>query len=198
MAKNDYFEMLEALAENALEAVKIVCSPNFEIIEKEREKRIFELKSKCEMAVCEIELKLFSDFIPPLQRDNIALYAHSLSRVVDRAYDLLLDCLSKNGGQGKGSLKGNKSCEVCLKLAEKLLSSTKLLRTFRSPSCKVNMTDFRKMLCEGREASSRELEKVRRGVLPSSCADRIYGADRLRYELSSCFDSLIEVMLNNI
>ena len=198
MAKNDYFEMLEALAENALEAVKIVCSPNFEIMEKEREKRIFELKSKCEMSVCEREIKLFSDFIPPLQRDNIALYAHSLSRVADRAYDLLLECLSRSGSQGKGSLKGNKSCEVCLKLAENLLTSTKLLRTFRSPSCKINMTDFRKMLCEGREASSRELEKVRRGVLPSSCADRIYGADRLRYELSSCFDSLIEVMLNNI
>ena len=198
MAKNDYFEMLEALAENALEAVKIVCSPNFEIIEKEREKRIFELKSKCEITVCEIESKLFSDFVPPLQRDNIALYAHSLSRVADRAYDLSTDCLKKGVAQSRGGLKGNESCAVCIKLSEKLLSSTKLLRTLRSPSCKVDVSDFRKTLCEGRHASAREFEKVKRGVLPPSHADRIYGVERLRYELSNCFDSLIEVMLNNI
>ena len=198
MAKNDHFEMLEALAENALEAVKIVCSPNFEIIEKERERRIFELKSKCEVSVCEIESRLFSDFVPPLQRDNIALYAHSLSRVSDRAYDLSTDFLKKGGAQSRGGLKGNESCVVCIKLAEKLLSSTKLLRSLRSPSCKVDISDFRKTLCEGRSASAREFEKLRRGVLPSSHADWIYGAERLRYELSNCFDSLIEVMLNNI
>ena len=198
MAKNDYFEMLEALAENALEAVKIVCSPNFEIIEKEREKRIFELKSSCEISVCEIESKLFSDFVPPLQRDNIALCAHNLSRVADRAYDIFAYYLKKGGGQSRGALTGNESCAVCIKLAEKLLSSTKLLKTLRSPACKVDMTDFRKTLCEGRSASAREMQKVKSGVLPPSHAERIYGVERLRYELSSSFDCLIEVMLNNI
>ena len=193
MGKNDYFEMLETLMEDALKAVRIVCSSG-EINDKEREKRMFELKSRCETSVCEIESRLFSDFIPPLQRDNIALLAHRLSRVVDRAYDLM-----KNGTpQGRGSIGKTESCEVCIRLAEKLSESTKLLKSLRSPSCKVDSADFRKTLCEGREASSRELEKVSRGVLPRSHAEWIYGAERLRYELSSCFDSLVEVMLNNI
>ena len=197
MAKTDYFEMLESLADLVLEAVSAACA-SCKIDEHVREKKLSELHLKCEISVCELETKLFSDFIPPLQRDSIATYAHSLSRVVDRASDLCVSGVKNRSTIFNGACDESHTREVCIRLAEKIVENTKLLRRLRSPSCVLEVSDFRSTLRQGREASARELHKVRCGVLPALCADSIYGAERLRYELSYCFDKLVEIMLNNI
>ena len=84
MVKYNYFENLEQISSLAEAAVKLACGGGA----RTEEKSISELRKSCDRLICELEDALFSDFLPPLERDNIAACAHSLSRVVDQASEL--------------------------------------------------------------------------------------------------------------
>ena len=186
MVKYNYFEKLEQISALAEEAVKLACGGG-------EAESISKVRKSCDRLICELEDALFSDFLPPLDRDNIAGCAHSLSRVVDQASELYC-----NGAFLSMNSKQNEEGRICIRLAEELNSAISMLRRIRKPDELPNVQGYRRLLCEGRSAHTNMLTRLHTGILPRSCAQAIIQTGKLRTELSRCFDELIEIMLNNI
>ena len=186
VVKYDYFEKLEQISDVALSAVRHVCSDD-------REKNMGELRKNCDGLVYETENALFQDFMPPLERDNIAAAAHAISRVVDKAYELSSITVCSNA-----TPKVNEEAKICVSLAEKLKEEITALRRIKRPNELPDITGFRELLREGREAHKTVLSKIRSGALPKSYADYVIHTGRLRSEISAAYDEIVEIMLNNI
>ena len=186
LVKYNYFEDLEKLSVLSLSAVSlaggIVCKDS-----------ISEIRKECDGIVCNTEDALFSDFLPPLERENIAATAHCLSRIVERAAELSADPYAT-----PAFMKQNEEAEVCIKLAEELKKDIFLLRRIKRPEESPNTCGYRTLLSEGRCAHRRMLAKVRSGALSKKYAEAIILTGKLRSELSRAFDELIEIMLCNI
>lgn len=189
MVKYNYFENLEKLSALSEASVKLACGTETTADRKS----ISELRRSCDRLICELEDALFADFLPPLERDNIAACAHGLSRVVDKAADLLGNTSFPSVG-----IKANEEGKICIRLAEELNATISMLRRIRKPDETPNIQGFRKLLCEGRTAHNTMLTRLHSGILPRSSAQAIIMTGRLRAELSHCFDELVEIMLNNI
>ncbi len=190
MVKLDYFGMLEEIAAISANAVRLVCN---ERVDKEA---LATLRVETDKKLCILEDALFLEFIPPLQRDNIAAYAHCLSRVVDKAAEYYSEmCVL---GRSCPTRPKNDEAKICVELAEKLLRSTALLRGIKSSEATPEIVDFRETLKRGREAHSELLSRLSSGGYPKVCGQIIIITARLRLELSRCFDELVEIMLNNI
>ena len=190
MIKLDYFQMIEELAATSANAVRLVCN------ERVDRDALTSLRLDTDKRLCGLEDALFSDFIPPLERDNIAAYAHCLSRVIDKTVEYYSEtCLLRRFCP---SYPKNDEASICVELAEKLLKNTELLRRIKSGGAIPDIADFRETLRRGREAHNLLLTKLNSGILPKSCGQIIIITARLRLELSRCFDELIEIMLNNI
>lgn len=188
MVKYNYFETLEQLSDCVVQAVSAACGET-----TADSKTVSELRKNCDKRICELEDTLFSDFLPPLERDNIAACAHALSRVVDQAIELI--------GNSEGRATGGKPTEegaVCIRLSQSLQSAISLLRRIRKPDEIPDIKGFRALLREGRDAHNAMLKKLHAGMLPRSAAQGIILTGRLRAELSHSFDELVEVMLGNI
>ena len=189
MVKYHYFETLEQLGELASSAVSLACGS----ASLKEQSNLSTLRRSCDRLVCELEDALFSDFLPPLERDNIAACAHSLSRVVEQASELFCHGLHSPIGT-----KQNEEGQICVRLATLLCESVALLPHIRRPDETPDVQGFRKLLGDGRNAHSSMLAKLHSGVLPRSAAQGIILTGRLRCELSHAFDELVEIMLNNI
>lgn len=186
MVKYNYFENLEKLSSLSLSAVLLAC--------KEGSRGdISEMRKTGDRLVCETEDALFSDFLPPLERDNIAASAHCLSRVIDKASELLSDTACS-----PSFIRSNEEGKICIQLAEELHASISILKQIRKPDELPNTQGFRELLREGSLAHKRMLQKLHSGSIPRSCAEAIILTGRLRSELSRAFDELVEIMLNNI
>lgn len=185
LVKYNYFEDLEKLSSLSLSAVVHSCGGSSQPLPR--------LRPECDALVCRIEDNLFADFLPPLERDNIAAAAHCLSRIVDKAYELrsepYADC---------AFMKTNDEAAVCIKLARELSDAVGLLRRIRRPEEMPDLQGYRVLLDEGRDAHKRMLTRVRSGQVSKSRAEAIILTGRLRGELSLAFDEIIEIMLNNI
>ncbi len=188
MKKTDYFEALERLAKNALSAVKLACGSGCKTSREE----VTKIRLECDKEVCALENALFEDFITPIERDNIAALAHSLWRVSDKAIELYLIYSQRP----KGIENGEEA--LCITLAEKLLSATKMLREIRSPEKTPSFCDFREILRKAFEAHNEYLSLINSGSVPRSYARRAFSVAKVRGELSRCFDELVEVMLGSI
>lgn len=186
MVKYNYFENLEKLSVLSLSAVSLACGGQCR-------EDISDIRRRCDRLVCETEDSLFSDFLPPLERDNIAASAHCLSRIVDKASELFSDTSCS-----PSFTKANEEGKVCIKLAEELQRSISMLRQIRKPDESPNTQGFRELLQEGRLAHKKMLQKLHSGAIPRSSAEAIILTGRLRSELSLAFDELVEIMLNNI
>lgn len=184
--KYNYFDDLEALSALSLSATSLACG-------REKNLNISELRRECDRLVCKIEDTLFSDFLPPLERDGIAAVAHCLSRVVDRSSELLSDPYAT-----ASFMLGNEEADVCVKLAEELREGIIMLRRIKKPSEYPNICGYRELLCKGRLSHRHMLSAVRTGAVSKCHREAIILTARLRTELSEAFDRLIEVMLNNI
>ena len=185
MGKYRYFETLEKLSELSERAVILSCAEEAMV-----ERGAFaSLRLSCDRIICELEDTLFSDFLPPLERDSIAACAHCLSRVIDQAWELSSNPIPS---------RANEEGLICVRLAGLLRQSVELLRRLNKPKEFPDSQGFRRLLFEGREAHRRMLDKLRSGALPRSAAGAIIQTGRLRSELSLAFDELVEVMLNNI
>ncbi len=188
MVKYNYFESLEKLSELCFSAVSLVCGRA-----SEKDTDLARLRLSCDRHICELEDALFSDFLPPLERDSIAACAHSLSRIVDQASDLY-----GHTAPIPSAAKINEEGKICIQLAESLQTSICMLKRIRKPDELPDMQGFRKLLCQGRSAHNAMLTKLHAGTIPRSYAHVIILTGRLRSELSCAFDQLVEVMLNNI
>lgn len=185
LVKYNYFEDLEKLSSLSLSAVTLSCGGNSQ--------EFAVIRSECDALVCKIEDNLFADFLPPLERDNIAAAAHCLSRIVDRVYEL-----RSEPSADQAFMRTNDEAIVCVKLAEELSRAVLLLRRIRRPEEIPDLQGYRELLDEGRAAHRRMLSRVRSGAVPKSRAEAIILTGRLRGELSLAFDEIIEIMLNNI
>lgn len=189
MVKHNYFDDLEGLSEIALSAVSLACSPD----KKTSRRDLSSLRRECDGIVCRIEDALFSDFLPPLERDGIAAIAHGLSRIVDRASELL-----SAPSAAPQFMQRNEEAAICVRLAEELKNGIYLLRRIKKPSEAPDLCGYRRLLSEGRAAHKRILCSVRSGSVSKCHAEAIILTARLRTELSAVFDELVEIMLNNI
>ena len=188
MGKYNYFEALEKLSESALAAVKLACGGAPAV----RGESFSTIRKTCDRCVCELEDALFSDFLPPLERDNIAACAHALSRVVDGASELLHQDVRLP------ATALNEEGRICVRLAESLQGSVSQLKRIRKPNETPDVQGFRQLLAEGRAAHSSMLSKFHAGTLPRAYGQSVILTGRLRSELSRAFDELVEIMLNNI
>ena len=201
MARPNYFDILEELSKNACEAVSIACAYPLGCEEKRKECKgkkqdkelLCSLRGKCDKMICSLESNLFSDFIPPLERDNIASLAHGFFRIINRAAE---HCSTAEQRQSGGVQ--NDEERLCVVLCEKLSENTRMLRQIRNPEKMPSLAEFRATLREAGEAHGAYLSRISAGVVPRSCAMRAFSAARLRFEISRCFDVLVEVMLGNI
>ena len=192
MAKEDYFDLIEELSAVVLELVGAACS---DISSARGQRKPTELKSDFDRLMCTVEKRLFSDFIPPMQREDIARAAHALSRVEERAYFVASSSRERSailryGGEGIRN--------ICVSLANRLHETALAMRRLRSPSCIPALEEYRLELCKGRELISELILHVKRGALPKYILDGVEAIRDLLYAFSDCFDSFIEIMLNNI
>ena len=185
LVKYNYFEDLEKLSSLSLSAVTLSCGGDGESSPR--------IRPECDALVCKIEDNLFADFLPPLERDNIAAAAHCLSRIVDKAYEL-----RSEPSADPTFMKSNDEATVCIKLAEELSRAVFLLRRIRRPEEMPDLQGYRELLDEGRAAHKKMLTRIRSGQVSRSKAEAIILTGRLRGELSLAFDEIIEIMLNNI
>ncbi len=169
MAKYPYFEVLESLADMAQRAVQQAVS---ELTGSKKEDPI-SLRASAHKAVCELEDALFSDFLPPIEREDLATLAHALVRVIDAATECSLSPHSRASTRAE-RWEG----ELCLRLCKQLCADVALLKTIRNPKQMPALRDFRALLAKAERTSSRY--------------------SPLRAELACAFDTLIEVMLHNI
>ena len=186
MAKCNYFDKLEELSALSAEAVELACGGG-------DTDRLSALRKNGDRLVCELEDTLFSDFLPPLERDGIAACAHDLSRVMDRAIEL-----SAAGGAPAYRGRPNGEGEICCRLAKELALAVSLLRRIRKPDEMPDLRGFRSLLSEGRAAHETMMAGVRAGAVSRSAVQAVFLTGRLRTCLGECFESLVEVMLKNI
>ncbi len=187
MPKFNYFEALENLAEYAVMAVGCAC------IDKAPQKPLSEIRLDCDSTLYSLEESLFEEFLPPLERDNIAAYAHCLSRVVDSAAEHIAVCCLNGTTRRKTEEE-----KICYELALKIKENTYILRTLKKSDKVPSIEDFRAQTRAAFEAHSTDLAQIRAGAIPKSLAQKVISAGRIRLELSRCFDELLEMMLNNI
>ena len=187
MPRFNYFDALEELAEYAVEAVGCAC------IDKSSKKPLSQIRTDCDRALFSLEESLFEEFLPPLERDNIAAYAHCLSRVVDSAAEHIAICCL-----GGNLRKKTQEEKICYELAQKIKENTQILRTLKKPRELPNIEDFRAQARLALEAHNTDLSKLNIGSVPRSQTHAVMSAGRIRIELSRCFDELLEIMLNNI
>ena len=189
MVKYNYFETLKQLSALASDAISHACGT----VAPKGGPAQGSIRKSSDRLVCELEDALFSDFLPPLERENLAACAHSLSRLTDRALELathtaLLPSMHRGHEEGK----------ICIRLASELGRAIEMLPHIRKPSEMPDIQGFRRLLNEGRAAHAAMLDQLHTGILPRSMAQTIIMTGRLRAELSHSFDELVEIMLNNI
>ena len=184
--KYNYFDDLESLSSLSLSAVSLACG-------RSTDTDLPELRRECDRLVCSIEDALFSDFLPPLERDGIAAVAHCLSRIIDRSAELMSDSCSTASFMQK-----NEEAHVCIKLASSLKDGIFMLRKIKKTSDCPDLCGYRALLCEGRQSHKRMLAALRKGEISKVHRETVILTSRLRIELSEAFDRTVEVMLNNI
>lgn len=189
MAKHNYFDILERLSDIAYNAVNTACSDKY----AEKTESFEVLRSELNSTVLDLEKSLFGDFLPPLERNNIAEYAHSLSDIVTSASEYItirhkLCCPAQRFDEPR----------FCISLANELKEATFILRKIKKSGQMPDLKRFRECLRAAEEAHSADLSKLQASILPKAYETIINYAGNLRSELSATFDTLIEIMLNNI
>ena len=189
MPKLNYFDSLERLALLSSRAVFIACS----LQKPSSHGELVNIRHSADMTLCELEKTLFSDFMPPLERNNIAACAHSLERIMEKCSDILNYSYSKNFTEKK-----NKEAELCIRLSIAIEENIFRLRKIKKPEELPDFVGFRKLLSEARDAHSDLQKKLNSGAYPKNAQQTLNLIGRLRCELSRCFDDIVEIMLNNI
>lgn len=183
MQKTNYFEILENLASLCERAVFLASGSSRQLLLK-AQREISGLQSKSTEKICDLELSLFTDFLPPLERRSIAEAAHSMGRVIEKSSQVIFQKIQRPSYD-----KRQRDTDVCVKLAETLKESFILLKKIKKPNQTPPVKDFRKILNDARENARSSQKRQSASLLSLS---------ELREELADCFDALIEIMLCNI
>ncbi len=190
MPKLNYFDSLERLSVLSSRAVFLACTAQKGSALGE----LAAIRHSADNAVCTLEAALFSDFMPPLERNNIARCAHSLERIMEKCAEIV----SYRNTKSFFGEKKNKEAELCIRLMQLIEENIFRLRKIKKPNETPDFAGFRKLLTEARTAHSSAQKKLC-GTSYSKCAQQLlalYG--KLRCELSRTFDEIVEIMLDNI
>jgi hypothetical protein len=190
MPKLNYFDSLERLSLLSSRAVFIACSAH----KPSSHNEMVNIRHSADITLCELEKALFSDFMPPLERNNIAACAHSLQRILEKSSDILNYQSSKNFF----AEKKNKEAELCIRLSGSIEENIFRLRKIKKPEELPDFIGFRSLLSDARAAHTDLQKKLNSGAYPKNAQQTLNLLGRLRCELSRCFDDIIEIMLNNI
>ena len=178
MLKYDYFSALRTLTDNSREAVELACKRR-----AHSHIKIGKIRGESYKTLCELEVALFSEFLPPLDRTSIAEYAHALCSVTDSA---LIYSRSSALQYAAVSQKGFES--ACASLCEILRAGCDMLDRIKKSSETPRLEEFR-------EIKSRALESVCEGT----CGAQIFAAARdLLFAISDAFDALLGLILKSI
>ncbi len=190
MARFNYYDCLERLSVLSSRAVFIACSAT----PSSHKGELTALTATADKAICELERSLFSDFMPPLERSDIAACAHSVSHVISSAYEL-------SAARCRESLlleRKNKEAEICIRLSQMIEEGVSSLRRLKHPDQLPDLVRFRKLLCDARVWHASAQRKLSAGIYPRSAQSYLSLLRALCHSLDSCFDTLIEIMLSNI
>lgn len=183
MQKTNYFELLEELASLCTRAVFLATGSSRQLLQK-AQYEINSLEARASEMICDLELSLFTDFLPPLERRSIAEAAHGIGKVIERSSNVISQKLQRPSYD-----KRSKDNDVSLKLAELLEKELTLLKKIKKPNQTPDVIKFRKILNEARVIS--RISQKRQTPYALSLSE-------LREELSNCFDAIVEIMLCNI
>ncbi len=183
MQKINYFELLEEISLLSARAVFLATGNTRQALQKS----LFEcreLQNQCIEKTCALEERLFTDFLPPLERRSIAEAAHGMGKIIECCYKTIFQKLQRTGYD-----KRAREQEACLKLSEILEESVALLKKIKKPNQIPRAKEFREILASARRTARLSQKKQS----PSSLCML-----ELCEELSDCFDKIIEIMLCNI
>ena len=183
MQKTNYFELLEELSLLCSRAVFLAVNSTRAIIQKALAE-CTELQEQSTKKICELELALFTDFLPPLERQSIAKAAHGMSSVIEKCSHIIFQKTQRTGYD-----KRAKAPDACITLSQMLEESVRLLKKIKKPNQTPRLNEFRETLNASRKAS--RVSQKRQGAYSLLLCE-------LREELSDCFDKVIEIMLCNI
>ena len=190
MPKMNYFDSLERLGVLCNRAVFLACGSG----RMSGAGELVTMRHSVDKIICDLEKTLFSDFMPPLERANIAACAHCLGRIMDKCAEILNYKSAKNFlGEKK-----NKEAELCIRLAQSIEENIFRLRRIKKPEELPDFLGFRKTIFEARTAHALLQRKLNSGVYPKNDIQTLTLIGQLRCELAHCFDDIIEIMLNNI
>ena len=190
MPKQNYFDTLERLSVLCSRSVFLVCTHAKSTAHSE----ICTIRHSADKIVCELEKTLFSDFMPPLERANIAACAHSLVRVMEKCTQIS----GYRASKGIFAEKKSKEAELCIRLSQLVEENISRLRKIKHPEELPDFPGFRKLISEARTTHQTMLRKMSTGIYPKNSQQLLLMMGELRSELSHCFDDIIEIMLNNI
>ncbi len=190
MPKLNYFDSLEHLSVLCTRSVFLACGG----AKPSAQGELSLLRANADKCICELERALFSDFMPPLERGSIAECAHSLQRVMEKCTEIL----NYKAGKNLFAEKKNKEAELCIRLSQLIEENVFKLRRIKKPREFPDLVGFRRVLCEARSAHAHIGKRLSGGVYPKSAQQLQNLIGALRVELALCFDSIIEIMLNNI
>ena len=183
MQKINYFEILEEISLLCTRAVFLTTSNTRALLQKSLSE-CHKIQEECLQKICMLEIYLFTDFLPPLERRSMAEAAHGMANVIECSHQIIFQKLQRTGYD-----KRSKEQENHLKLAKILEESVSLLKKIKKPNQTPKIKEFREILLNMRKNTKNAQKKQS----PSSL-----GITELREELSNCFDKIIEIMLCNI
>ena len=183
MQKTNYFDLLEELSVLCTRSVFLASSNTRSALQKAFSESV-EIRDISLEKLYELEKALFTDFLPPLERQSIAEIAHKLCQAIDCAFRSIYQKTLKASTERK-----IRDCDVCSELAEIIEESIKMLKKIKKPNQTPDIKKFREILSKSRKAT----QIFQRRQSPS-----ISIMCELREELSACFDKIIEMMLCNI
>ena len=190
MARFNYYDCLERLSVLSSRAVFIACSA----ASNSHKEEIAAVRLTADKALCELERALFSDFMPPLERSDIAELAHALSRVINASYEL-------SASRCRETLlleRKNREADICIRLSQMIEEGVSGLRRLKRPEQLPDLVGFRKLLCDARLWRADARRKLWKGIYPRAAQSYLSLLCALCKSLDECFDTLIETMLSNI
>ena len=183
MQKTNYFEALEELS--------IMCSRTIFLSFESTRPRLCNAQKECEKIqydatkkVCEVELSLFADFLPPIERHTIAELSHIILKTIEKCIHIICQKI-----QRPQSEKKPKFTPEIKELSQIIEESIFMLKKIKKPNQTPKISEFREKIAYIRHAIRTPHKKQ------SSYANLIYD---LCEELSDVFDKIIEIMLCNI
>ena len=181
MQKINYFEALEDLS--------IMCSRAIFLSFETTRPKLSEALKECEKIqqnatdkVCVLEISLFAEFLPPIERHTIAELSHIALKTIEKCMLIMCQKIQRPTNEKKA-----KYTELTA-LSQIIEESISMLKKIKKPGQTPPISTFREKINEARKLLRAPHKKQGSQIL-------IY---ELCEELSLLFDKIIEIMLCNI